>query len=123
MNSDEKFLHDWKPIHEKGLLRFLTKNALPVILAIAGTNLAIFLIYRRAETDILYEALTFIGVMAFVIIVSIIMRWYSGEKRYREITELFEAMGRCPGCSARVTPEHTKCPYCGLLLRPDKDNR
>lgn len=86
MPSNMKFLDKWKPIHKKGFLTYILSYSLPVIIPCI-----LYIIYldisRPISSETMREIIWGNVFTLSVLVVSLIIRWVNGEKKYKEIIE------------------------------------
>jgi len=87
MPSDVEFLSKWKPNHKRGLLSYTLRYALPAIIPCI-----LYILYLFISRPLSAENMSVIIWGSFftlsILVISLITRWYSGEKKYKEIIDI-----------------------------------
>lgn len=82
--NDENFITKWKPIHEKAMAKYVILVPLIYLLIVSITTSLVIWLFPRSQTKIEYLIMT-IALLFLIFIVSRILNWFSGEKRYRKV--------------------------------------
>ena len=93
MDDNEKFIAKWKPIHEKSIVKYVILYSLSQLLITFLISIFFLWIYPSIRINrnqpISEENITFfISYVVLVYLISIVTRlitWFSGEKRYRKL--------------------------------------
>lgn len=123
MDRNETILANWKPIHEKGIFAYVIPYALRYFIAMASIAAVIFLIHSPNNANTISSVITNNIVLFLIVTLGRVFEWFRKEKQYRDITDLFEMIDKCPACSAKTSPEDKVCPSCGLTLGIEDDKR
>lgn len=116
MDSNEKILADWKPIHDKGFIGYLIPYSLRFLGALAAIAGMFYIAYHNKGTFSLTSMLAYNTAIFAIIVLGRAYDWIRRDKQYRKILELFSLADKCPMCSKEISNSERICPSCGAEL-------
>ncbi|HWQ30757.1 MAG TPA: hypothetical protein VN549_07190 [Negativicutes bacterium] len=116
MDSNEKILADWKPIHDKGFMCYMIPYSLRFLGALAVITGMFYFIYHNKSTFSLNSIIAYNSVIFAVIVLGRAYDWMRKDKKYNKILELFRLAEKCPMCSKETNGSDRVCPSCGAVL-------
>lgn len=91
---NDKFFAEWQPIHNKGLLVYILRIIVPLLIAIVVSDFIFFLFMKPLKSETVSSMVFYCISMILCYIVINTVKWVYSEQRYKEIAELLEEVLR-----------------------------
>lgn len=85
MDDDEKFIAEWKIIHEKTVFTYVIPKFFHLLVLLILGNAILLWIYHPVNSEKVDIVITLNAITVIISTAGDVLRWYRGEKRYRRI--------------------------------------